>query len=139
MQQSKFKDHCMCTCGAATKERSPPPAVVFHCQLEVGQGDGDEGCDNDKDDEDDEEDGVDGVHLVAPHAGKDVVQLNIDGTERQEPCNTAIAFGSATVDPTSLKPVTGTKLTWPYVSSVDCHTLTSHTYSLWPVDDLFLL
>ena len=61
--------------------------MVFHCQLEVSQGDGDEGCDDDEDDEDNEEDGVDGVDLVAPHAGKDVVQLNVDGTERQEACN----------------------------------------------------
>ena len=61
--------------------------MVLHCQLEVGEGNGDEGRDNDKDDEDNEEDGVDGVHLVAPHAGKDVVQLNVDGTERQKACD----------------------------------------------------
>ena len=60
--------------------------MVLHCQLEVGEGNGDEGRDNDKDDEDDEEDGVDGVNLVAPHAGKDVVQLNVDGTEGQKAC-----------------------------------------------------
>ncbi len=54
--------------------------------MEVGQGNGDEGCDNDEDDEDNEEDGVDGVDLVAPHAGKDVVQLYVDGAERQEAC-----------------------------------------------------
>ncbi|KAA6422099.1 MAG: hypothetical protein FRX49_07850 [Trebouxia sp. A1-2] len=53
----------------------------------VGQGNGNEGCDNDEDDEDDEEDGVDGVDLVAPHAGKDVVQLYVDGAERQEACS----------------------------------------------------
>ena len=60
--------------------------MVFHRQLEVGEGNGDEGCDDDKDDENDEEDGVDGVDLVAPHAGKDVVQLNVDGAEWQEAC-----------------------------------------------------
>ena len=61
--------------------------MVLHCQLEVGQGNGNEGGDDDEDDEDDEEDGVDGVDLVAPDAGKDVVQLNIDGAEWQEPCS----------------------------------------------------
>ena len=75
------------TCGASTHEGSPPPSVVLNCQLEVGERNGDEGRDNDKDDEDDEEDGVDGVHLVAPHAGKDVVQLNVDGTEWQKACS----------------------------------------------------
>ena len=60
--------------------------MVLHSQLEVGEGNGDEGCDDDEDDEDDEEDGVDGVDLVAPHAGEDVVQLNVDGAERKEAC-----------------------------------------------------
>ena len=60
--------------------------MVLDCQLEVGEGNGDESRDNDKDDEDNEEDGVNGVHLVAPHTGKDVVQLDVDSTERQEAC-----------------------------------------------------
>ena len=60
--------------------------MVFHCQLEVGKRDGDEGCHNDKDDEYEEQNGVDGVHLVPPHAGEDVVQLNVDGAEGQEAC-----------------------------------------------------
>ena len=47
--------------------------MIFHCQLEVGQGNGDEGCYHQQDDEDNEEDGVYGVDLVAPHTGKDVV------------------------------------------------------------------
>ena len=74
------------TCGSTTHEGAPPPPVVFYCELEVGEGYGDKGCDNDEDDEDNEEDGVDGVDLVAPHAGKDVVQLNVDGAEGQEAC-----------------------------------------------------
>lgn len=61
------------TCGATTQEGAPPPGVVFHCQLEVGQSNGDEGCHYQQYDEDNEEDGVDGVHLVSPHAGKNVV------------------------------------------------------------------
>ena len=40
------------TCGAATHEGPPPPSVVLDCQLEVGEGNGDESRDNDKDDED---------------------------------------------------------------------------------------
>ena len=51
------------TCGAATQEGTPPPAVILHSQLEVGQRDCDEGRHNHKDYEDDAEDGVDRVHL----------------------------------------------------------------------------
>ena len=87
MHVCNCNESAVCTCGAATQERSPPPGVVLHSQLEVGESNGDEGCHNDEDDEDDEEDGVDGVHLVAPHAGKDVVQLNVDGAEGQETYN----------------------------------------------------
>ena len=61
------------TCGATTYKGAPPPGVILHRQLEVGQSYSDESCHNDEDDEDNEEDGVDGVHLVPPHAGKDVV------------------------------------------------------------------
>ena len=53
--------------------------MVLHCQLEVGQRNGDEGSHNVQDDEHNEQDGPDGVDLVAPHAGKDIVQLDIDG------------------------------------------------------------
>ena len=74
----------MHTCRATAHEGAPPPSVVLDCQLEVGEGDGDEGCDDDQDDEDDEQDGVYGVNLVAPHAGKDVIQLDVDGREGQE-------------------------------------------------------
>ena len=59
--------------------------MVLHRQLEVGERDRDERGHDDEDDEDDEEDGVDGVHLVAPHARKDVVELDVDGAEGQEP------------------------------------------------------
>ena len=65
-----------------------PPPVVLHRQLEVCERDGDEGGHNDEDDEDDEEDGVDGVHLVAPHAGKDVVcsRRGGEGVGSEEAC-----------------------------------------------------
>ena len=65
--------------------------MIFNGQLEVCQGNGNEGCDDDEDDEDNEEDGVDGVDFVAPHAGKNVVQLDVDGAERQEACKFAKA------------------------------------------------
>ena len=37
--------------------------MVFHGQLEVGEGNCDECCHDDQDDEHDEQHGVDGVHL----------------------------------------------------------------------------
>ncbi len=83
------------TSGATAHEGAPPPSVVLDCQLEVGERDGDEGRHDDQDDEDDEEDGVDGVHLVAPHAGKDVVELDVDGGEGQEACHQHLGDGLA--------------------------------------------
>ena len=64
---------------ASSSARSRPraPAVVLHRQLEVGERDGDERGDEDEDDVDNEQDGPDDVNLVAPHAGKDVVQLGL--------------------------------------------------------------
>ncbi len=53
------------TGGAATHEGPPPPSVVFHSQLEVGQCDCDEGRHNQEDKEHYEEDGVDRIHLQA--------------------------------------------------------------------------
>mmetsp|Transcript_18486 Transcript_18486/g.45975 ORF Transcript_18486/g.45975 Transcript_18486/m.45975 type:complete len:697 (-) Transcript_18486:14-2104(-) len=71
--------------GAPAQHGAPPPLVVLHRQLEVRQRDGDERRDDDQDDEHDEQDAVDGVHLVAPHGREDVVQLDVDGAEGQEP------------------------------------------------------
>lgn len=39
--------------------------MVFHSQLEVGQRNRDERCDDDQDEKDDGQDAVDGVHLRA--------------------------------------------------------------------------
>ena len=61
--------------------------MILHRQLEVGQGYGDEGRHYQQNDEDNEENGIDGVHFMAPHTGKDVVQLNVDGAEWQEACS----------------------------------------------------
>ena len=61
--------------------------MVLNCQLEVGQRDGDECCDQDQDDEDDEQDAPHGVHLVPPDGGKDVVQFDVYGREGKKPCS----------------------------------------------------
>ena len=74
------------TGGSPAQKGSPPPRVVLNSQLKVGERNGDEGCHYEQDDEDDEQDGIDRVHFVTPHAGKDVVQLNVYSTEWQEPC-----------------------------------------------------
>ncbi len=51
------------TCAAAIQEGPPPPSVVFHRQLEVGQRNRDECCHDDEDEKHNGEDTVDGVHL----------------------------------------------------------------------------
>ena len=41
--------------GGAVEEGAPPPLVVLHGELEVGEADGDAGGDGDEDDEDEEQ------------------------------------------------------------------------------------
>ena len=53
----------MYTRGTAAQEGPPPPAVVFHRELEVRQRNGDERRHYDQDDEHQRQDAVDGVHL----------------------------------------------------------------------------
>ena len=62
----------------------PPPRMIFGSKLEVRQCNGDESSDNKEDDKDNKENAVDCVNPVAPNTGKDVVQLNVYGTERQK-------------------------------------------------------
>jgi hypothetical protein len=81
--------------AASTHEAAPPPAVVLYGQLEVGEGHSDEGSHHDQNQEHNEQDGVDCVHLVAPDAGKDVVQLDVDGTEGQEASHQHLRWGGA--------------------------------------------
>mmetsp|Transcript_4020 Transcript_4020/g.12845 ORF Transcript_4020/g.12845 Transcript_4020/m.12845 type:complete len:604 (+) Transcript_4020:257-2068(+) len=69
---------------AAREEGSPPPAVVLDGELEVGEGDGDEGGDDDEHEKGDEQDAVERVELVAPDGREDVVQLDVDGREGEE-------------------------------------------------------
>jgi hypothetical protein len=58
--------------------------VIFSSELEVSQGHGYESSDDDENDEDDEEDAVDGVDPVTPDTSENVVELDVDGTERKE-------------------------------------------------------
>ena len=58
--------------------------MIFGSKLEVRQCNSDESSDNKEDDKDDKENAVDCVNPVAPNTGKDVVQLNVYGTERQK-------------------------------------------------------
>jgi hypothetical protein len=58
--------------------------MVLNRKLEVRQNNGDCRSDDEQDAEDHEKNGEDCEVLVPPHAHKDVVQLNVDGAERQE-------------------------------------------------------
>ena len=51
------------TSRTTAHERAPPPLMVFHGQLEIGQRNADEGGHDDKDDEHDQQDAGDGVHF----------------------------------------------------------------------------
>ena len=59
--------------------------MVFSSKLEVCQCNSDERGDNKEDDEDNKQNAVDCVNPVAPNTSKDVVQLDVYGTERQKP------------------------------------------------------
>ena len=58
--------------------------MIFSGELEVSQGNGYKSGNDQEDDEDDEEDAVNGVDPMAPNTGKDVIQLDVDGTERKK-------------------------------------------------------
>ncbi len=60
---------------SAAGERAPPPPVVLHGQLEVGEGDGDARRHDDENQEDESENSPERVGVVAPHGRVDVVQL----------------------------------------------------------------
>jgi len=55
--------------------------------LKVRQCNGDKSRYNDEDDEDNEENAVDGVDFVTPNTCENVIELNVDCTERQETCH----------------------------------------------------
>ena len=68
----------------AVDKGGPPPLMVLTGQLEVQEGDGDEGRHNHEKDEGKEKDTKKGVDLMSPHGGKDVVQLDVDGRKGEE-------------------------------------------------------
>lgn len=83
------------TSGASTKDRSPPPLVILNSKLEVSECHCDKRCDDDEDNEHNEEDAVDGVYLMPPDTGKYVVQLDVNSTEREEPCHCHLRNGAS--------------------------------------------
>lgn len=58
--------------------------MVFSSKLEVRQCNSDESSNDKEDDKDYKENAVDRVDPVAPNTSKDVVQLDVYGTERQK-------------------------------------------------------
>lgn len=58
--------------------------MIFSSKLKVSQSHSNKRSDNQQNDKDDEKDAVDGVNPVAPHTGKNVVQLNVNGTEGEK-------------------------------------------------------
>ena len=66
------------------KPLPPPPFVIFSGKLEVSKCNGYKSSNDQEDDEYDEEDAVNGVDPVTPNTGKEVVQLDVDGTERKK-------------------------------------------------------
>ena len=53
--------------------------MVFHHQLEVGEGYGDERCDDDKQYKSNKQYTEQRVNLMPPHGSEDVMQLDVDG------------------------------------------------------------
>lgn len=72
-------------CCTTVYERTPPPHVILSRQLEVAEGDGDEGGHDNEHYECQEEDPEQSVDLVAPDRREDVVQLDVYSREGQEP------------------------------------------------------
>ena len=54
--------------GARGKERFPPPAVILHTEVHVGEDDGNFGADNDEQHEHNEEESKDIIHAAHPDA-----------------------------------------------------------------------
>lgn len=70
--------------GATVEEGVPPPPIVLHAQLEVGECNRDARRDDEQNDEHEAEDAKQLIGTAAPHAVEDVEQFNVDGAERQE-------------------------------------------------------
>lgn len=72
----------------------PPPFMIFSSKLKVCQSHSDESSDNQQNNKDDEEYAVDGINSVAPDTSKNVVQLYVDGTEREKSCHCHLGKGT---------------------------------------------
>lgn len=68
--------------------------MILNSKLEVCECHCDKGCDDDEDNEHNEKDAVDGVYLMSPDAGKYVVQLDVNSTEREESCHCHLRNGA---------------------------------------------
>lgn len=68
--------------------------MAFSSKLKVGQSNSNEGCDNKEDDKDYKQNAVNCVDPVSPDACKDVVQLNVNGTERKKTGHRHLRNGS---------------------------------------------
>ncbi len=69
--------------------------MILDSKLEVCKCHSDKRGDDDEDNEHNEKDAVDGVYLMPPDAGKYVVQLDVNSTEREEPCHCHLRNGAS--------------------------------------------
>lgn len=75
------------------EERPPPPSMIFTRQLEIQQSHRDERCDRDEHDKSNIQYSEESVYFVAPDTREDVVQLDVDGTERQKSSHEELGDG----------------------------------------------
>ena len=71
----------------ANEESIPPPLPILSGKLEEDESDGSKCSDDEKEDKDDGEDAPEFIHGVTPDGIKQVVQLEVDGSERQKSSN----------------------------------------------------
>lgn len=69
--------------------------MIFSSKLEVGQSHSYKGSDNQENDENNKQNAVNGVDPVTPYAGKYIVQLNVNSTERKKPCHCHLWKGTS--------------------------------------------
>lgn len=63
----------------------PPPVMILDGKLKVSQGNSNESRDDNENDEDNEQNTINSVNPMAPDTGKNVVEFNINCTERKKP------------------------------------------------------
>jgi len=79
--------------GTSVEQRTPPPGVIFSCELEIKERDGDERSHDDKHDEGEEQDAEQRVDLVSPDGSEYIVKLNIDRRKWQKACHEELCDG----------------------------------------------